>query len=543
MIRRSEVVPAAAAAAADALPSPRLAQPNPRPAALGLVAGVGAGLLYGVLLASQRGLGMTSGMAGLPAADAGLGLHVLAGALAGVGFGLLCGRLARTPGAALMWGVAYGLAWWLAVPLTLGPLLAGSPPAWTLEAARAVFPLLAGLLVSYGAALGLLYWLLAAGWAGELRPARRGRSPGPVLESVAIGSLAGLIGGLAFGVWMERAGFFPLVAGIVRSDSPDVGRALHFAISVLIGASFGALFRPDVRGLGSSVAWGMAYGLIWWVLGPLTLLPWLLGRGAQWSLAAGRDAFPSLVGHVIYGLLLGVVYAAVARLWRLLFVESDPLRREPEGPGTRSLRALGLGAAASLAGGLVFTAVMAQTGALPVVARLVGASSAAAGFLVHMGISAVIGATYGLLFRREAATAGAALAWGLVYGLAWWFLGPLTLLPVLLGAGIQWSPAAALAAYPSLLGHLAYGGVTALVYQLLAGRHDPMLQSLRRRADSPRGAKRRRPPDLAPVAGTPAPALWALVLLAAVLLPLILSAGAAGAAGPATAGSGQYGAP
>lgn len=421
-----------------------------------------------------------------------------------------------------MWGVAYGLTWWLAVGLTLGPPLAGRPPAWTVEAARAAFPLLAGLLVSYGAALGLLYWLLATGLSARIRPPTGSPPPGPVLESLAIGGLAGLIGGLAFGVWMEQAGFFPLVAGIIRSDSPDVGRALHFGISVLIGASFGVLFRPDVRGLGSSIAWGMAYGLIWWVLGPLTLLPWLLGQGVQWSLAAGRDAFPSLVGHVIYGLLLGVVYAAVARLWRVLFVESDPLQREPEGPGMRGLRALGLGAGASLAGGLVFTAVMAQTGALPVVARLVGASSAAAGFLVHMAISAVIGATYGLLFRREAATAGAALAWGLVYGLAWWFLGPLTLLPVFLGSGIQWSLAAALAAYPSLLGHLAYGGVTALVYQVLTGRHDPMLQEAHRR-----GAKRRRLPVLAPVAGTPAPALWTLVLLTGILLPLLLDASSA----------------
>jgi hypothetical protein len=152
-----------------------------------------------------------------------------------------------------------------------------------------------------------------------------------------------------------------------------------------------------------------------------------------------------------------------------------------------------------------------------------------------MGISAVIGATYGLLFRREAATAGAALAWGLVYGLAWWFLGPLTLLPVLLGAGIQWSLAAALVAYPSLLGHLAYGGVTALVYQVLTGRHDPMLQAARRRADSPRGAKRRRLPVLAPVAGTPAPALWALVLLTGILLPLLL--------GPSGTSTGLYRAP
>ena len=39
----------------------------------------------------------------------------------------------------------------------------------------------------------------------------------------------------------------------------------------------------------------------------------------------------------------------------------------------------------------------------------------------------------GLLFRRESYTYGVGLAWGLVYGLMWWLLGPLTLMPILLG--------------------------------------------------------------------------------------------------------------
>jgi hypothetical protein len=218
---------------------------------------------------------------------------------------------------------------------------------------------------------------------------------------------------------MERVGVFPLIAGLVHSDSPDVGRFLHFIISVIIGASYGALFRHDIRGTGSSIVWGIAYGFIWWILGPLTIMPWWLGQGVQWSLEASRATFPSLVGHLIYGILLALMYSMVDRLWRLLFTESDPLTREPEGPGTRSLRALGMGILASVAGGLAFTVVMVKTGALPVVARLIGHSSPTAGFLLHMVISAIIGATYGILFRRDAYSYGAGMAWGLVYGLVW----------------------------------------------------------------------------------------------------------------------------
>ena len=162
---------------------------------------------------------------------------------------------------------------------------------------------------------------------------------------------------------------------------------------------------------------------------------------------------------------------------------------------------------------MAFTVVMLKTGVLPMVASLIGLSSSMAGFVVHMVISAIIGGSYGLLFRREAYTYGAGLAWELVYGLVWWFLGPLTLMPILLGAEVQWSLASALSAYPSLIGHLWYGSATALVYQFLVRRYDLSLH-----ADVRRGRE-----HLWRTHGTPAPALWVLVLVMGVMLPLLLA--------------------
>ena len=419
-----------------------------------------------------------------------------------------------TPGPGLMWGMVYGLLWWIVGPLTLFSLLLGSQPGWTVEIARSAFPLFLGNLVGYGAVLGVAYPFFSAVLTGGWKPGGTRRFILAFLRALFIGGLAGLVGGLAFGAWMAYVGFFPLIARLLRSDSPNVGRTLHFIISVVIGGSYGVLFQRDIRGIGSSIAWGVAYGFIWWVLGPLTIMPWWLGQNVRWSLLAGQEAFPSLIGHLIYGLLLGVVYAAVSRVWRLLFTESDPLNREPEGPGTRSLRASGMGILASVVGGLAFTVVMIQTGALPTVARLIGLFSPTAGFVVHMAISAIIGGSYGLLFRREAYTYGAGLAWGLVYGMVWWLLGPLTLIPILLGASVQWSLASALSAYPSLIGHLWYGGATALAYQFLVRRYDPHLHA---------GFPDRSGSHLWRTHGTPAPALWVLVLVMGVMLPLLFT--------------------
>ena len=435
---------------------------------------------------------------------------VALGGLYGLLFALLVLQKAAGPGSGLLWGLGYALLLWLAGPAGLFPLIGGVPAMGMLETARAQFPELVAYLLFFGAPLGLTLGLL-----GSLRPApEQARFSLP--RALLVGGAAGVAGGWAFGRWMAQVDFFPLISGLVNSNSAMVGVTLHFAIAVFIGASYGMLFQRDVRGPGSSLGWGLAYGIFWWFLGPLTLLPVLVGDPVDWSYQHAGSAllFGSLLGHAIYGLLIGLIYAALDRLWVLFFYESDPINREPEGPATRTLLSLGRGAVASLAGGLLFGLVMVAVGELPEVASLVGGSSPLLGFAVHMTIGALIGMSYGILFRRESPDVGSSIAWGLLYGLVWWFVGRLTLFPILLGGSFTWTPGAAEAGLPSLIGHLIYGAATAGAFLLLERRHADW-QSLDPRIAA-RELRRQRP------AGTPAPALWLFVLGLGIMLPIIL---------------------
>src|SRR4029453_1444042 len=133
-------------------------------------------------------------------------------------------------------------------------------------------------------------------------------------------------------------------------------------------------------------------------------------------------------------------------------------------------------------GGLAFGAAMAQLGVLPTVATLVGLGSSRAGFAVHMAISAVVGAGFGLMVRRMRCGPSETVFLGTAYGALWWCIGPLTLLPLALGQAPAWDVAGAQQEFPSLIGHLLYGIGTALVFVLLHGPGDPG------RARNPAGA-------------------------------------------------------
>ena len=313
---------------------------------------------------------------------------------------------------------------------------------------------------------------------------------------------------------MEQIGFVPQVARMADSRSNLFGWLLYILGASLIGVMFGLLFQKEVRSYGSGLGWGTAYGILWWFLGPLTLLPARSGHPLDWSSAYATSQFGLLVGHVLFGALVGLLYAIIDRICVWFLTETDPIRREPEGLGGITLRALGWGAAASVAGGLIFSAVMVEVGFLPTVASLVGGTSPWLGFAVHLVISTLIGMTYGIMFRHEAPNFGSGIAWGLVYGLVWWFLGPLTLLPVLLGAPPTWTTKAAHAFLPSLVGHLFYGAATAVVFLLLERHHERWLRLDPRLLS--RELSRRRP------FGTAAPALWLFVLGVGVLLPIVL---------------------
>lgn len=128
------------------------------------------------------------------------------------------------------------------------------------------------------------------------------------------------------------------------------------------------------------------------------------------------------------------------------------------------------GVVAGLVGGSVFGVQMAVGGMLPMVAQMIGSESVVVGFILHLIISAVIGASYGVIAPRLSPNWLVTIAAGLVFGLVWWVIGALIIMPLALGMGemvlqvgdMQWM---------SLVGHFIFGIVTASFFNLIVGRN------------------------------------------------------------------------
>jgi uncharacterized membrane protein YagU involved in acid resistance len=124
------------------------------------------------------------------------------------------------------------------------------------------------------------------------------------------GVIGGLAGGIVFGLLMQMMGMIGMVAQLVGSSSPAVGWVVHLAISAFIGASFAVLLGAFSKTIVPAALAGMAYGVVWWILGALLIMPAQLGMPV---LQLNATAWQSLMGHLLFGLVLGVVYALLVR--------------------------------------------------------------------------------------------------------------------------------------------------------------------------------------------------------------------------------------
>lgn len=139
-----------------------------------------------------------------------------------------------------------------------------------------------------------------------------------VLEDWQIGTVGGLLGSIAFGVLMATQTPNVLevaIPSLYGLDGGFAGTIVHLTHGIILGVSF-TMFLTAIGWtsppLASSIAAGIGYGLVVWILLAAIVMPiWLSAVGFALAPDAPNIAVESIVGHIAYGSVLGAVYAVL----------------------------------------------------------------------------------------------------------------------------------------------------------------------------------------------------------------------------------------
>lgn len=93
---------------------------------------------------------------------------------------------------------------------------------------------------------------------------------------------------------------------MVGSESATIAWLLHLAISIFVGLALAIFSNDRDSNAVDGLIGGIVLSLIWWVVGAQQIMPAIL-RTDFFSLA--RAAYLNLVGHLLFGVILGAIFA------------------------------------------------------------------------------------------------------------------------------------------------------------------------------------------------------------------------------------------
>lgn len=126
-------------------------------------------------------------------------------------------------------------------------------------------------------------------------------------KTIINGIIGGLAGGVVFGILMAMMGMLPMVGMLVRQENAFIGFLVHMGISTFIGAIYGFVISRFPNQISTALLGGSLNGIVWWVLGALIMMPLMLGMNDM-VFVIGQAQWMSLLGHLIYGVIAGLIY-------------------------------------------------------------------------------------------------------------------------------------------------------------------------------------------------------------------------------------------
>jgi hypothetical protein len=160
-----------------------------------------------------------------------------------------------------------------------------------------------------------------------------GYEAGPTQRPRLAGALAGAIAELpTVAIMLATDAWQPLLRAVGLSVVS--GFALHFSLVLLGGGLYGQLFQRAANDRNGGWLFGLAFGFLGWMAGPVTALEWIMGR----PVIAGAPAQGLFAAYLLWGLCLGLLFPHVHRRLQADLDDFEPCsgsrRRDRPGPRT-----------------------------------------------------------------------------------------------------------------------------------------------------------------------------------------------------------------
>ena len=126
--------------------------------------------------------------------------------------------------------------------------------------------------------------------------------------------------GLAAAICSIPAGFLATVLLWYSGGILALARSMHISersvlllgipLALVTGSIYGRVLNRAANNWRSSWIFGLTYGFLLWLIGPVTMFYWSMER----PLAVGIPAIGIFGGHLVFGLVLGVLFPGIHHL-------------------------------------------------------------------------------------------------------------------------------------------------------------------------------------------------------------------------------------
>lgn len=130
-------------------------------------------------------------------------------------------------------------------------------------------------------------------------------------KCISNGIVAGVVAGIVFAFFILLGGMSERLGILIGMPTILGGMLVHFIVSILAGVAFAFILGWLIHSWRSAIVLGLLFGIGMWIAGPMTILPSLTSGASlfsNWNLPSIQANIPPLIGHLVYGFVLGLSY-------------------------------------------------------------------------------------------------------------------------------------------------------------------------------------------------------------------------------------------